>query len=249
MYAPLRKVLQVLSYLPILLGFSAHAQSLQSAMQLRNSHLWRGLEVATGLVYTGNLELTGENFYGGFWGGGNATGTYTEFDYYIGYKNLNKRVKVELWDIYNFSPEATYNNTQYFNYSRAGTGRFWDFRSYYTISKRFPLELSFNSVVFGRDRNLDNTQNKFSYFASIEYPFLRRNDLAVRGRVGYADALRPSGEPSNFFATNRGFSEVSLIIEKKLPVGTWEIPLGFWAMWNTVDQNAFLQFSVQLFSF
>lgn len=240
---------QLLVCLLMSLGISAHGQNLHSSLQLRNSHLWRGLEVATGLVYTGNLELTGDNFYGGFWAGGDATGSYKEFNHYVGYRNAKNRFRLELWDIYNFSPEAAYNNTEYFNYKAAETGRFWDFRSFYTISNDFPLELSWNAVVFGRDRNADNTSNKYSYFASMEYPFLRKSDLVVSGRVGYADALRSLGERNNFFASRSGLSEISLIVIKPIPVGSWNIPIGIWAMWNTVDQNAFLQFSVQAFSF
>jgi hypothetical protein len=74
-------------------------------------------------------------------------GSYKEFNNYIGYKN--KHLTLELWDIYNFSPGATYNNKEFFNYSAKQTGRFWDMRSYYTISDRFPLVLSWNTVVLG----------------------------------------------------------------------------------------------------
>ncbi len=231
------------------IAFSVEAQNLHSALQLRNSHLWRGLEVATGIIYTGNVELSGANFYGGFWGGGDATGDYTEFNHYVGFHSVQSRLRFELWDIYNFSPGANYNNREYFNYTASETGRFWDFRSFYVLSNQFPLEVSWNAIVFGRDRNTDNTGNRYSYFASLAYPFLRKDDLVVSGRIGYVDALRTMGERHNFFASRSGLSEVSLIISKQVPIGSWRIPIGVWAMWNTVDQNAFLQFSVNVFSF
>lgn len=249
MHTIIRRIGPAFVYLFASIAGSLQAQSFHAALQLRNSHLWRGLEVATGLVYTGNLELSGENFYGGSWAGGDATGDYKEFNHYVGYRSVKNRLRVELWDIYNFSPGATYNNSEYFNYKASETGRFWDFRSFYTISEAIPLELSWNAVVFGRDRNQDNSGNKYSYFASVEYPFLRRADLNVNGRIGYADALRSMGERNNFFASRNGLSEISLIITKQLSVASWQVPVGFWLMWNTVDQNAFLQFSVQLFSF
>ncbi|WP_228413660.1 hypothetical protein [Chryseobacterium sp. CH21] len=177
-------------------GTCLSAQEVHSALQLRNSHLWRGIEVSAGLIYTEDLHLDYKNFYAGFWAGGNVDGSYKEFNNYIGYKN--KHLTLELWDIYNFSPSATYNNKEFFTYSARETGRFWDFRSYYTISDQFPLVLSWNTVVFGRDRNSENTGNKYSSFVSGEYPVYKKDNLEVRGRVGYAFALDNHGEKNNF---------------------------------------------------
>ncbi|WP_415328139.1 hypothetical protein [Chryseobacterium sp. MMS23-Vi53] len=225
------------------------AQQIHSALQLRNSHLWRGLEVSSGLIYTGDIHLDGKNFYGGFWTGGNVDGSYKEFNNYIGYKN--KHLTVELWDIYNFSPGATYNNKEFFNYNARETGRFWDLRSYYTISDKIPLTLSANTVVFGRDRNKDNTENKYSSFVSAEYPLYKKEDqnLEVRGRIGYGFALNHAGEESNFFAKRDGFTEISLIVSKSFTIAGYKLPVGIWGMWNPVGNNAYLQFSVQAFSF
>jgi len=233
----------------IIIGNSlVYGQKLHSALQLRNSHLWRGQEVSSGFIYTGDVHLDGKNFYGGFWAGGNANGSYKEFDNYIGYKN--KHLMVELWDIYNFSPGATYNNKEFFNYNASETGRFWDFRSYYTISEKLPLVLSWNTVVFGRDRDRDNTHNKYSSFVSTEYPFYTKESLSVRGRIGYSFALHnPTGEKGNFFAKEAGFNEISLIITKTFSIAGYQLPVGIWGMFNPVGNNAYLQFSVQAYSF
>ncbi|WP_228431954.1 hypothetical protein [Chryseobacterium shigense] len=229
-------------------SLSLNAQALHSALQLRNSHLWRGLEVSAGLIYTGDVHLDFKNFYGGFWAGGHVDGSYKELNHYIGYKN--KHFVVELWDIYNFSPGATYNNKEYFNYSARETGRFWDLRSFYTISDRLPLVLSWNTVVFGRDRNSIDTENKYSTFVSGEYPVYKKENLEVRGRVGYGFALNNSNdEKNNFFAKEAGFNEISLIISKSFVIEGYKIPVGIWGMWNPVNNNAFLQFSVQAYSF
>ncbi|OCA72966.1 hypothetical protein [Chryseobacterium arthrosphaerae] len=228
-------------------GTFAGAQEIHSALQLRNSHLWRGLEVSAGLIYTGDVHLEYKKFYGGFWAGGNVDGSYKEFNNYIGYKN--KHLILELWDIYNFSPGATYNNKEFFNYSAGQTGRFWDLRSYYTISDKFPLVLSWNTIVFGRDRNSENTENKYSSFVSGEYPVYKKENLEVRGRIGYGFALNNKGEKNNFFAKEAGFNEISLIISKSFTIQGYKIPIGIWGMWNPVSNNAFLQFSVQAYSF
>jgi hypothetical protein len=221
--------------------------NLHSSLQIRNSHLWRGIEVASGLVYTGNIRLDCKNVYLGFWMGGDADGTYKEFNNYIGYKN--KGLVLELWDIYNFSPGAGYNNREFFNYSAKETGRFWDFRSYCTLSGKFPLILSWNTVVFGRDRNAGNTANRYSCFISGEYPLYAKNDLAVSGRIGYSFAMNSAGEESNFFAKRAGLNEISLLFSKEIGIGNCRFPVELWGMWNPVNNNAFLQFSVQVYSF
>nr|WP_314499329.1 hypothetical protein [uncultured Chryseobacterium sp.] len=226
-----------------------YSQQLHSSLQLRNSHLWRGLEVSSGLIYTGDLHLDGKNFYAGFWAGGNADGSYKEFDNYIGYRS--KHFTAELWDIYNFSPGASYNNREFFNYKGSETGRFWDLRTYYTVSNRIPLVLSANTVVFGRDRNRENTHNKYSSFVSAEYPVYLKKDenLEIRARAGYGLALRHAGEKSNFFAEKDGLNEISLILSKSFFISGYKIPVGIWGMWNPVGNNAYLQFSVQAYSF
>ncbi|WP_133641774.1 hypothetical protein [Sphingobacterium paludis] len=223
-------------------------QELHSSLQLRNNHLWRGIEVASGLVYTGDIKLAYKNVYGGFWAAGNTSGSYKEFNNFVGYKH--KRFAVELWDIYNFSPDATYNNTEFFNYRNNETGRFFDFRTFYTLSETVPLIISWNTVLFGRDRDLQNSKNKFSTFVSGEYPIVKNEQIEVRGRLGYSFALNNGeGEQANFFSRNAGFNEISLMLSRNLKVGDIVLPLGLWGMWNPVDNRAFLQFSVQAYSF
>ena len=226
----------------------ATPQELHSSLQIRNNHLWRGSEVAAGLIYTGDLLFNYKNVYGGFWGGGDAVGDYQEFNNFIGFKSKN--LVLELWDIYNFSPEATYNNEEYFNYKARETGRFWDFRSYYTISEKLPLTLSWNTVVFGRDRYTDNSENKYSTFISAQYPLYVKENLLVEGRIGYSFALnQETGEESNFFSSVSGLNEISLMVTKDFVVQNLNFPVGIWCMFNPVESKAYLQFSVQLYSF
>jgi hypothetical protein len=227
---------------------SVFSQDIHSSLQLRNNHLWRGNEVAAGLIYTGDLQLSYKNIYGGFWSGGNTNATYKEFNNFIGFKA--KKLTLELWDIYNFSPGATYNNKEFFNYNAKETGRFWDFRSYYTISEKVPLTLSWNTVVFGRDRYSDNSENKYSTFVFGEYPLYNKKGIDVKGRVGYSFALhQEAGAESNFFSSKPGINEVSLILSKDLVFQELKFPIGIWCMWNPVSNDGYLQFSVQLYSF
>ncbi|MDR1898252.1 MAG: hypothetical protein LBR10_15855, partial [Prevotellaceae bacterium] len=60
---------------PLKVGAQVH-----STATVQNMHLWRGIEVADGLVLTTDISITDkkEHFRLGLWGGTNATGTYKE---------------------------------------------------------------------------------------------------------------------------------------------------------------------------
>jgi len=225
-----------------------YGQEIHSSLKLRNNHLWRGMEVAAGLIYTGDIQLRYKDVYGGFWVGGSADGSYKEFNNFVGYRK--KRLQVELWDIFNYSPDAAYNNREFFNYKARETGRFLDFRSNYTLSDQLPLKLSWNTVLFGRDRNVANTQNKYSSFVAAEYPIYKNEQITLQGRIGYSFALNPAvGERANFFSHKAGINEISLLVERNLNIADYRIPLGLWGMWNPVDNRAALQLSLQVYSF
>ena len=68
-----------------------------------------------------------------------------------------------------FSPGATYNNKEFFNYKPDETGRFIDLMLNYTGDRKFPLELSLSTLVYGRDRDLDNSKNIYSSFVYVGY--------------------------------------------------------------------------------
>lgn len=124
---------------------SAHlySQELHSSLQIRNSNLWRGLELATGLLYTAALKQDYKQVYGAFC-----------------------------------------------------------------------------------------------------------SSLAASARLGYSFTFRNRvGDARNFLAKKAGFNAVSLLPTKIFEVGEYKFPLEMWAMCNPVNNNAYLQFSVQVFSF
>ena len=84
---------------------------------LQNNHLWRGMEVADGCLILTDLGYTFANGHMtlGLWGGTNTQGSYKEFNHYITLRTGG--LEFSAMDTYNFSPGATYNNRQYFNYS------------------------------------------------------------------------------------------------------------------------------------
>ena len=96
---------------------SVHAQ-LHLNAKLQNNHLWRGMEVADGIVLLTdfNYSMADNHVTVGLWGGVNSEGSYKEFNHYLSLKAGGWHL--DLWDTYNFSPGATYNNKQYWNYSK-----------------------------------------------------------------------------------------------------------------------------------
>ena len=136
---------------------------------LQNMILWRGIEVADGLILSSDLSVSDPSgrFTAGFLGGANTKGSYKELSQYIIY--THGRFQIKAIDTYNFSPGATYNNKEFFNYKPDETGRFVDLMVNYTGDRKFPLELSFSTLVYGRDRDLDNSKNIYSSFVYVGY--------------------------------------------------------------------------------
>lgn len=232
------------------IGFSIQMYAqLHLSANVQNAHLWRGIEVADGLVFTTDVSLfaSKERFRIGLWGGTNTQGTYKEFNYYASY--TYRGFSLALWDTYNFSPGATYNNKEFFNYKARETGRFLDAIACYRFEGRFPLLLSWSTVIFGRDRNADNTANKYSTFCYAEYPIYQKDQWRVDAGIGGAFALNKAGDSSHFYGDTPGIIHVTLKITRHVNIGKYSVPLFVCALWNPQCNRAFLQLGAQLFSF
>lgn len=216
---------------------------------IQNMHLWRGIEVADGVVLTTEVSVTDpkEHFRIGMWGGTNVEGNYKEFNYFASY--TYKGFSLAFWDTYNFSPGATYNNKEFFNYKPGKTGRYLDAIASYRFSGKFPLLLSWSTVLFGRDRNTDNTANKYSTFCYAEYPVYQKEAWRVDAGIGGAFALNKAGDASTFYGDKPGIVHITLKVTRKVQIRKREFPIFACALWNPQSDSAFLQLGAQLFSF
>ncbi len=216
---------------------------------LATNHLWRGGEVASGIVITSKVSVSDNkgHFTGGFWGGMNSTGEYKEFNNFVSFSADG--LTVELWDTYNFSTFATYNNEEFFNYDPSTTGRFLDATAKYRFGDKFPLLLSWSTVIFGRDRNVDNTANRYSTFCYVEYPLYSKNSWICEGGVGAAFALSPDASGENFYGTESGVVHVTLKVTNKLQIKNYSLPISVLTMWNPQSGKGYFQLSAQVFSF
>lgn len=223
---------------------------------LQNMHLWRGMEVTDGGVLTADLSVTDsrEHFRAGIWGGTNMNGSYKEFDYYLSY--TWKRFCVAVWDTYNFSDGADYNNEEFFNYKAKETGRFIDATvSCTAVSEKFPLFLSWSTILYGRDRDGLNAKNRYSTFAYAEYPVWRNELWEVRPGIGAAFALSPGKKAdggstnANFYGNTAGIVHLSLATTYRLTAFKRDFPITVLALWNPQSNKGYLQIGIQLLSF
>jgi len=216
--------------------------------QLKNMHLWRGLQVtntALGAIDL-NLKDKSKSFTFGLWGGAGFTGDYREFDYYVSYEKSG--FKVAVWDIYNFSKDATYNNHQIFNYNARETGHFIDLSVGYRFQGNFPLNINWVTIIFGRDRGALNEKNLYSTYVSMDYPVLRGHVVDLDLGIGGAFALNPEkGTDAHFYAKDAGIVSVSITASKKLQLGSYTLPVSVMGMWNPASNEANLQIALDIF--
>lgn len=216
---------------------------------IATNHLWRGGEVASGVVVTSSLSITDskKRFQGGFWGGMNTVGEYKEFNNFVSY--TYDRLSFALWDTYNFSTFATYNNEEFFNYDPSTTGRFLDATLKYRCGDKFPLLMSWSTILFGRDRNSDNTENRYSTFCYVEYPFYNKNEWSAEGGMGVAFSLNPEQSRANFYGTESGIVHITLKVTNRVQIKGYTLPISILTMWNPQSDKAYFQLAAQIFSF
>lgn len=243
----------------LLLAFICIAGNLSAQINvkasLQNMHLWRGGEVADGIVLTTDLSVSDRNkhFQFGFWGGVNANGSYKEFDNYLSY--TNGPVKVALWDTYNFSTQATYNNEEFFNYNSRETGRFLDATISYSSTSKIPFLVSWSTIIFGRDRDGMNSKNRYSTFVYAEYSVWRNNEWEIKPGIGAAFALLygkdidGKSSKDHIYGNDFGIVHASLTSVYKLRIAQYDFPITALALWNPQCNKGYLQIGIQLISF
>ena len=222
--------------------------------EIANNHLWRGIEVSDGLVMCADLSIhdKAEHFKVGLWSGTNTSGNYKELNFFgeIKYGGW----KLALWDTYNFSPGADYNNREFFNYSAHTTGRFLDCILTYSFAQsipQFPLTLNWSTILFGRDRWSDNSSNRYSCFVSAEYPLYRSDAWSFDASIGGTFTLAgKEGDSSTFYSDKAGLIHLQLRAEHRLKITkNYTLPVFACAVFNPVMDRAFFQIGAQIFRF
>lgn len=236
--------------LPLSAASPRFPQWMDWEFNIANNHLWRGIEVSDGLVMTSSLSVhdRGERIRFGLWSGTNVSGNYKEVNHFAEFRW--KRLKLAFWDTYNFSPDATYNNREFFNYSAHTTGRFLDAILTYQFGQAFPLRVQGSTILFGKDRDTENRHNRYSSYVYAEYPLLSQKDWRIDIGCGGTFTLRSSTDRTTFYSDRPGVIHVELRVCYRLPLtASYTLPLHATAVWNPVCDRAFFQVGAQLFSF
>lgn len=213
---------------------------------IQNNHLWRGMEVADGVVVLTDLSYTFAKGHAtvGLWGGTNANGTYKEMNHYLSLSTGD--FTLALWDTYNFSPGASYNNREYFNYTAHGTGRFLDCNLSYKLRGPLPLKVSWATVLFGRDRDAANARQRYSTFVYCECPVYQKNDWDVKTGVGGAFALRNTDGGQHFYGDGPGVIHLSLNVGRRVRIGKYSLPVYVLGQWNPQPSKAYFQIGAEV---
>lgn len=222
--------------------------------RIANNHLWRGIEVSDGLVMCTSVGVHDkkELVKVGFWNGSNVTGKYKEFNFFAEFKA--QRFKLAFWDTYNFSPDADYNNKEFFNYNGRTTGRFLDCIASYNFGRKFPLTLTWSTIIFGRDRYdlyKPGAKNRYSTYVAAEYRCLDKANWIVDASVGGTFALsHRDGDRSTFYSSKPGIIDVRATVTRMVKItDIYQIPIHATAMFNPVENHAYFQIGAQIFSF
>ncbi|MBD9293157.1 MAG: hypothetical protein EGS78_00875 [Bacteroidales bacterium] len=109
--------------------------------------------------------------------------------------------------------------------------------------------MSWSTVVFGRDRNSDNTKQKYSTFVYAEYPVFQNDDWKVEIGAGGAFALSRAGEDAHFFGTKAGIVHVTLQVSHDLKLGNYTIPVYVKGMWNPQSNKSYFQIGAEVIHF
>ncbi len=223
-------------------------QPIDFTFQLKSMHLDRGFPVTSTPITGINLWYQSENkkFKAGVWGGTGSTGEYRELDHYMAYSCHG--FKVELWDIYNFSTGATYNNKEFFNYKASETGHFVDFRLGYKFAENFPLSVLWSTFIYGRDRGKLNQRNIYSTYTQLGYTLLKKEPITVDVFVAGVFALHPEkGSAASIYISKSDLVNLSLCVTKTLKAAGFDISVSAMPAWNPGLNRGNIQLALSVF--
>lgn len=235
-----RVILSMAFLLFVTLSFS---NPINMGATVATNHLWQGSEVADGEVITSSISVDSANH----WAATNLVGEYREDDNVVSYSH--ERFTLDLRDRYNFPTIVTYNDKEFFDYDSLTIGRFFDITSKYRFGIKFPLLLSWSTILFGHDRDVDDRYNRHSTYCYAEYLIYKNEVWSVDGGVGAAFALKSEASGANFHGDRSGVVELKLNVTNNVKIRNYTLPISILAMWNPQGNEGHLQLVAQVVSF
>lgn len=217
--------------------------------QVKSMHLWRGLAVTNSwmLAMDGGVATNNGKLKAGVWGGYSSNGVYKEFDYYAIYSPV-KNLTFALWDIYNYSTDATWNNKSFLNYNADTTGHFLDLSASWTVSDKLPLNLYWATVIEGRDRSVKNDKNRYSTYVQATYPVYKSHNMNLSLFLGGSFALSPDKDSkAQFYGPKAGFNNIGFVLGRDLHIGNYTLPVSMTPSWNVIGKQGNIQLAFNVF--
>jgi hypothetical protein len=244
--------------------FYAAAQSIDTTykpievhLQIKSMHLWRGLEITTSPYLMGIMNFTDKSgrLKIGARGSSGWNGEYRQLDYFASYQYKN--VRLVLFDIFNSSKTLPLS-TNLFDYNAATTRHFIDATIGYTVSKKFPLDIAWSTLIAGRDRDvlpgdsasiggkdpLRRGKNRYSTYVQLTYP-VTLNDIRLDFFIGGVFTL--NGQKNSFYANKSGIATLGVAANKKVSVGKYSFPVSLAPTWNPLRKTGGVVVGVSLF--
>lgn len=225
-------------------------------LQARSQFLWRGLEISKSpyvLAITNFTDKSG-NFKIGVRGSAAFNGDYKQVDYFVSYQYKNLRVSV--YDIFNKSNYLA-PNTDLFDYNASTTRHFVDATIGYTVSEKFPLDITWSTIIAGRDRDvldgdisidgkdpLRRGKNRYSTYVQLTYP-VKVNTVRLDFFAGGAFAL--NGQQNSFYGNKSGVATLGVTANKMFQIGKFSIPVFASPTWNPLQKSGGMVLGVNLF--
>jgi hypothetical protein len=220
-------------------------------VNLRTSHLWRGLVINDGMTATGYIHYAldkNQHFTTGFWGGAGFNGEYTEINYFIQYQKNN--LSIGLWDLFN---TTGIEKPEVFNYDKNSTTHLIDLRTSYRFPAAFPLRIEADVLLYSglNDRELNRGnyyRSRNSTYLELSYPIIREQRVNLNLFMGAAfpitggKHLYTSKVESDFDIVNAGMT-----VTKNIEIFAYKLPVSATAMWNPANKIARIQLDVGLF--
>lgn len=251
-------------FLLIQITFHASAQSADTTykpielhLQVKSMHLWRGLEITTSPYLMGIMNFSDKSgrLKIGARGSSGWNGEYRQLDYFASYQYKN--VRFVLFDIFN-SSKALPLSTNLFDYKALTTRHFIDATVGYTVSRKFPLDITWSTLIAGRDRDvlpgdsaatggkdpLRRGKNRYSTYVQLSYP-VTLNDMRLDFFIGGVFTL--NGQQNSFYANKPGIATLGVAANKKVMVGKYSFPVSFAPTWNPLRKIGGVVLGVSLF--
>lgn len=225
-------------------------------LQFKSGYFWRGLTISDVpfVLASANFVSKDGNFKLGARGSNSFNGTYKQFDYFASYKY--KKLRFVVYDIYNYSTYLA-PKADLFDYNAATTRHFVDATIGYTISKKFPMDISWSTIVFGRDRDalpgdirepdkdpVRNGKNRYSTYVQLSYTY-QVNGIKLEFFIGGVFAL--NGQQNTFFSDKPGIATIGFNATKQFKFGSYTLPITASPTWNTLKNTGGVVLTANIF--